>query len=91
MKLRRYWFEFDVKLSDCPYPLGLGCGVTGFDEEDCRRLIQEMLASNEELPPMRRIIADMDVSTLDPNHVLPNMGIVTKRGIWFPLMSDWHK
>jgi hypothetical protein len=39
----------------------------------------------EPLPTISRIVPDMDVSTLDQNHVIPNMGVVVWRGIWFPL------
>lgn len=31
------------------------------------------------------MIEDVDVSTLDPEHVLPNTGVPAARGIWFPL------
>jgi len=31
------------------------------------------------------IIEDVDVSTLDANHVLPNMAPPNLRGVWFPL------
>ncbi len=28
---------------------------------------------------------DVDISRLDQNHVVPNIGIAAVRGIWFPL------
>ena len=33
---------------------------------------------------IRRFSEDVDLTTLDPNHVLPNIGNVTRRGVWFP-------
>jgi hypothetical protein len=87
VSIRRYWFEFEIDRGDWQSPwsrLRAGCGVTGYDEEDCRAMIQERVLGGGELPPTRRAVADVDVSTLDPKHVLPNMGSVLARGIWFP-------
>ena len=36
------------------------------------------------MPAIKDMVEDVDVSTLDANHVLPNMGITLKRGVWFP-------
>jgi len=30
------------------------------------------------------IVPDVDIRTLDQNHVVPNMGVVTSRGVWYP-------
>ncbi|EAZ97904.1 hypothetical protein MELB17_13567 [Marinobacter sp. ELB17] len=32
-------------------------------------------------------IENIDVQTLDRDHVIPNMGVCTERGIWFPNVS----
>ena len=31
------------------------------------------------------------VDELDPNHVVPNMGNILKRGVWFPKGYEWVK
>jgi hypothetical protein len=81
MKSRRFWFEFD---GDVPPPLRRGCGVTAFDYEDALALLRSHVFDGGEIPPIRNIIHDVDVSTLDQGHVLPNMGIVVDRDIWWP-------
>lgn len=81
--LRRYWFVFE-KFS-MPTPLNLGCGVTAHDYDDALTLLQERVFLEGNFPAIVEQIEDVDVSTLDKNHILPNIGMVTRRGIWFPL------
>jgi hypothetical protein len=87
--LRRYWFEFRHTIH-APHPLGtlLGCGVTAFSHEDALQLLRERVFVGDPLPPIRRCVEDVDVSTLDPGHVLPNTADPTRRGVWFPLGCD---
>jgi len=89
MKPIRYWFTFDLNMKD-PHPYGalLGCGVTAYSKEDALDLIRSRVFAKHPFPPIRGIREDVDVSTLDPGHVLPNMGNVLRRGIWFPLGYD---
>jgi hypothetical protein len=83
--LRRYWFEFELRIDD-PHPLGVlsGCGVTAFDFEDALSLLRDRVF-HESVPHIVNVIEDVDVSTLDPGHVLPNMGVPSLRGVWYPL------
>ena len=80
--LRKYWFEFE-KLPK-PTAINLGCGVTAYDGEDAIRLLQEFVFGPNGPPPIVKRVEDVELSTLDPNHVLPNLGDVNRRGIWFP-------
>jgi hypothetical protein len=83
--LHRYWFTFSpAKDSRLPSALRLGCGVTAFSCEDAISLIQEHLLGGERIPPQHEVVEDVDVSTLDAGHVLPNMESPVWRGIWFP-------
>lgn len=86
--LHRYWIEFDPKTNN---RLALGCGVTAYNLDDALQLIEEQLYplyfKDETVPPIKSIIEDVDVSTLDHNHVHLNMGIPVNRGIWFPRMN----
>ena len=86
MTLRRFWFEFDLSASQA-HPMGVlaGCGVTAFSREDSLQLLRDRVFNGKTLPQIRRLIEDVDVSELDPGHVLPNMGNVLNRGVWFPL------
>ena len=86
MELRRYWFKFDITIQNNP-PIGtlVGCGVTAYNYDDAMNLIKEMVFKTINIPPLIECIEDVNVLSLDSNHVLPNMGLVTVRGIWFPL------
>jgi hypothetical protein len=79
--LRRYWFRFvDPK----PHGLGLGCGVTAFGYDDAVGILAQTVFRGQEVPETREVIEDVDVSTLDRGHVLPNMEPPSQRGVWFP-------
>jgi hypothetical protein len=49
------------------------------------RLLRERVFRGLEVPEIVECRQDVDVSELDRSHVLPNMGDVTVRGVWFPL------
>lgn len=81
-KLRRFWFNFE-RIGEMT-PLNLGCGVTAYDYDDAIALLRERVFTKTAMPKIARCIPDVDVATLDANHVLPNLGSVIERGIWFP-------
>jgi hypothetical protein len=83
MKLRRFWIEFDLAETD-PWQLKLGCGVTAYSLDDARQIVRERVFSGRDLPAIRRIVEDIDVSTLDANQIRPSMGAPNWRGIWYP-------
>jgi len=80
--LKRYWIKFE-KFS-YPTPLNLGCGITAFDVEDAKEILKTYPFQNGVLPSIVDIEENIDISTLDNKHILPNIGLVTDRGIWFP-------
>jgi hypothetical protein len=82
MKLKRFWFEFEKQAALSV--LNLGCGVSAWDRADAETLMQERLFEKNGLPTIVRCIEDVDMRELDQKHVIPNMGLVTDRGIWFP-------
>lgn len=81
-KLTRFWFNFEQTRSFSP--VNLGCGITAYDYDDAITLLHKRVFTNETVPTITACIQDVDVSTLDPNHVLPNIGSVVVRGVWFP-------
>ncbi len=84
--LHRYWFEFDLSgASSAPIGVRRGCGVTAFSREDALQLLARLVFAAHGIPPIAREIDNVDISTLDPDHVIPNMGLVVQRGVWFPL------
>ena len=83
--LRRYWFTFSQ--SSQPTPLSIGCGVTAYNYDDSLDLLRDRVFGGLQ-PTLANVIADVDVSTLDKGHVLPNMGSTVVRGVWFPMGYD---
>jgi len=89
MCIRKFWFEFSED-SDAPLPLGvkLGCGISAYNYDDALGIVKRLVFEGKSLPPLARKVKDVDISILDKNHVLPNMGDVLQRGVWFPLGYD---
>lgn len=83
--LKRFWFTFE----ESPYPsvLNIGCGVTAFNYADAVGLIRKYLSKGEDLPRIVECSENVVVSDLDKKHVLPNIGVASNRGIWFPQTS----
>jgi hypothetical protein len=61
----------------------MGVGVTASTRAEAEQLAQRV-AGEVGYELSERVIEDIDVSTLDANHVLGNMGISSVRGVWFP-------
>lgn len=80
--LRRFWFEFDRSASNTAF-VTPWCGVTARDLDDARFLLEQKVFKGG-LPPVAKLIEDVDVSTLDVEHVQRNMGLPNWRGIWYP-------
>jgi hypothetical protein len=80
--LHRYWFEF--KPGAALPGVGRGCGVTAHSQEDARALLAETVFHGFVFPQVSRLIEDVDVFALDPEHVLPEMLEPGPRGVWFP-------
>jgi hypothetical protein len=80
--MKRYWFTFE-KL-ERPSPLSFGCGVTAHDYQDALAIMRDSVFQGH-APPIKDVVEDVDVSRLEAKHVLPNLGNVLIRGIWFPL------
>jgi hypothetical protein len=79
--LRRYWFTFD---RTHPTVVHMGCGVTAFDRQAALALIQRRIFPDQPMPAITSVTDDVDIRTLEANHVRPNMGVPVWPGIWFP-------
>ena len=82
LELVRYWFEFDM--SEPPQRRVPWVGATAWTLYDARLLVSEGVFGGRELPQVTVLIENVDVSTLDEGHVLPNMAPPNERGIWYP-------
>lgn len=85
MTLRRYWFRFAVNSAALPPGLRLGCGVTAYDYDDAMSILKAKVFAGGAVPAIDDVKEDVDVSQLDPGHVLPNMLPPSDRGVWFPM------
>lgn len=50
-------------------------------------ILKEVVYKGKPLPPVRKLIEDVEFTDLDPNHVMPNMpdlSVILRRGVWFP-------
>lgn len=81
-QLKRYWFQFESPGS--PGALNLGCGVTAYDYDDAISVLRTSIFRNREMPTITDYKENVDISTLDPKHILPNIGSVLVRGVWWP-------
>lgn len=84
--MHRYWFVFESDPS--PNALNLGCGVTARDMEDALTLLRERVFVGRSLPTVVSVTEDVDISSLDQTHIVPNMHPPHVRGIWFPKGFD---
>jgi hypothetical protein len=83
--LTRFWIEFNADGDKIPIGLSYGCGVTAYDFSDALKIIQTKIFKGQNLPDIRIKKENIDIQTLDQNHVVPNMYSPDKRGIWFPI------
>ena len=77
--VRRFWFEFGGPRTALPSGAQLRV-----DRADAERLLREAAFGGSPLPPVERVVEDVDIRELDARHVIPNMGDPTVRGVWFP-------
>lgn len=88
--LKRYWFII--------YPQDLFCagniGVSAYSKTGAISLITESASVNSflgrhvlKINDETETIEDIDIRLLDPNHVIPNMGVVTWEGVWWPNLN----
>jgi hypothetical protein len=72
--LRRFWFR---------RPVGFGYGVTALSVQDAEQLLARAGLAWDWV----EVVEDVDLSGLDSGHVLPNVGGVAFRGVWYPALN----
>lgn len=75
--LQTYWIE-------APAIRLLGFGVTAFSRADAFQLLSSCGYSIASDDPSISVTEGIRVADLDQNHVVPNMGPIVFRGVWFP-------
>jgi hypothetical protein len=77
-RLRRFWF---------PLSSGLGIGVTSGSEAEAHEVAESVRARYYPEDRFLGFVPDVDISTLDAKHVVPNMGPAVVRGVWYPRLN----
>jgi hypothetical protein len=84
--MRIYWFNLRKERSQ------LGFGITARDWSDVIFLLGKASNVIGETPPDEMMIETWkevtSINDLDQNHVVPNMGLMLRRGVWFPDLPD---
>lgn len=75
--LHRYWFRTKN---------WIGVGVTAYSLDEANRFFDEAARDLSRSYEVLEIIEDVDIRTLDQNHVVPNMRPPNFRGVWFPML-----
>lgn len=76
--LTRYWFKTKV---------GFGLGITAFTRAEADAFLAEAASVTGRNYEVAEVIENIDIRTLDPTHVIPNMGPPNVRGVWFPCLN----
>lgn len=76
--LRRFWF---------PVTGHLGIGVTAWSLDEAASLATKAAQDLSWEFDGAQVVEDVDVRDLDQGHVIPNMGVVSWRGVWYPKLS----
>ena len=80
----RYWIEFERGPGVAMFGFAR-FGVTAESPEAALALVRARIFDGRPLPPVGRVVPDVDVTTLDPDRVQDNMGDPDRAGVWFPL------
>ena len=72
--------------SEGPFP-SHGYGVTAFSSNDALQILREFGIKLPEDISRFKITEGVRVSDLDQNHVLPNIGPMVVRGVWYPFQK----
>ena len=87
--LKRYWFIVSPqdRYGAC------NVGVTASTLNEARQLIKNTFdkinwthISGREIDEAE-VIENINIKLLDAGHVIPNMGVVTFKGVWFPCLN----
>ena len=76
--MKPYWVMFERLAT--PTFLKMGVGVTARSESDARAIVAAAFSEAR----ITTIEAVEGVGSLDQDHVVPNMGNMLRRGVWFP-------
>ena len=89
--LTTYWIEFE----GWRWGLSLQVGVTAYSLDDAKFLLKEKyfeaIFGEVETPQIKKVTENIQFKDLDQNHIVPNMGPITERGVWYPNLFPFNK
>ena len=59
--------------------------MTAYNYDDALALLSQSIFKGKTMLPVKEVIEDVDISTLDQGHVIPNMEAPVWRGVWYPM------
>lgn len=83
-----YWFEFEG------WGIGSYAGVTAYSLDDAKNLLKKQFFEGLlkiETPQINKVVENVQFKDLDQNHIVPNMGPITERGVWYPNLFPLNK
>lgn len=80
--LRAFWISFP---SDPEFPMGFG--VTAWSQADAYCLLESNGYTFHLQAKKIRVREDVQFPELDQRHVVPNMGPIVVRGVWYPALN----
>ena len=92
--LKRYWFVIYPEQRYGP----LNAGVTADSLSEAKELLLKNFAKINFWEPLAilneqkdiEVIENIDIQLLDKGHVIPNMGPVVFKGVWFPRLNMYE-
>jgi len=88
--LTRYWFEFELSGEDLRrfgYFPAYGVGITAYDYQDALSLLRKWVLRTDEMPKMKRVTENVDVSILGEQNFSTYLGCPAWRGVWHPAFN----
>ena len=76
--LTAYWIECEG------WGLASQFGVTAYSSVDAKFFLKKLLFNKTDMTAIKNVIENIQFKDLDQNHVVPNMGPITERGVWYP-------
>ena len=75
--------------------MGSQFGVTAYSIDDAKLLLKEQyfkgIFRQIEIPQIKKVTENIRFQDLDQNHVVPNMGPISERGVWYPNLFPYSK
>jgi hypothetical protein len=85
--MKIYWLKIRRK-----GPFGTEFGITAHNWDDAMSLLAKASRADSSVVIDATAVENYreieNVDELDQNHVVPNMGVILRRGIWFPNLPE---